>query len=60
MVGLEITDDDIAAMDLSDSYQISEHICKTCKVLGWTTHGHTGEDIPLWAYGPKDTVPWTL
>ncbi len=22
-------------------------------VIGWTTGGHTGGDVPLWAYGPK-------
>jgi alkaline phosphatase len=55
--GLEITDDDIAAMDLTDSYSISEYISKAYTIFGWTTHGHTGEDVPLWAYGPKDMVP---
>jgi alkaline phosphatase len=55
--GLDITEEDIVAMDLSDSYSISEYISKTYTVFGWTTHGHTGEDVPLWAYGPKNCAP---
>jgi alkaline phosphatase len=23
---------------------------------GWTTHGHTAEDVPLWSYGPGRPV----
>jgi alkaline phosphatase len=55
--GLSITDEDIDTMDLTDSYSISEYISETYTVFGWTTHGHTGDDVPLWAYGPKDTIP---
>jgi alkaline phosphatase len=55
--GLDITDADIAAMDLTDSNSISEYISKTYTVFGWTTDGHNGEDVPLWAYAPKDAVP---
>jgi alkaline phosphatase len=38
------------------SYSISEVISKNYTVLGWTSHGHTGEDVPLWAYGPNRPV----
>jgi alkaline phosphatase len=55
--GLDITDFDIAAMNLADSYAISEYISKAYTAFGWTTHGHVGDDVPLWAYGPKDTAP---
>jgi alkaline phosphatase len=55
--GLDITDDDIAAMDLTDSYSISEYISKTYTAFGWTTHGHVGGDVPLWAYGPTNSAP---
>jgi alkaline phosphatase len=29
-----------------------EVICPKHTLLGWTTHGHTGGDVPLHAYGP--------
>jgi len=38
------------------NYSISEVISKNYTVLGWTSHGHTGEDVPLWAYGPDRPV----
>lgn len=25
-------------------------------VFGWTTHGHTGEDVALWSYGPMAPI----
>jgi alkaline phosphatase len=37
-------------------YAISEYVCAKYTVFGWTTHGHTGDDVPLWAWGPK-TIP---
>jgi alkaline phosphatase len=61
--GLELTDEDANTI-LSfpprkgrfDSYPISEYISKQYTVFGWTTHGHTGEDVPLWSYGPNRPV----
>jgi alkaline phosphatase len=60
--GISVTDQDIATMrpDFSkpwDAYSISEYISEKYTVFGWTTHGHCGDDVPLWAYGPKGTVP---
>jgi alkaline phosphatase len=40
---------------VSIDYAISEYVCMKYTVFGWTTHGHTGEDVPLWAWGPKTT-----
>jgi alkaline phosphatase len=37
---------------LSLDYAISEVISRKYTVIGWTTHGHSGDDVPLWAYGP--------
>jgi alkaline phosphatase len=54
---LNITDADIAAMDLTDYYSISEYISKTYTAFGWTTHGHDGSDVPLWAYSPTGNTP---
>jgi alkaline phosphatase len=60
--GVRPTDDEIEEMgiDLSngiqsreiDGYAISRIFSKYYTYLGWTTHGHTGEDVPLWTYGP--------
>ncbi len=33
-------------------YALGEVICAHYTHLGWTTHGHTGGDVPLFAYGP--------
>ena len=37
-------------------YPIAEYVSKYLTTYGWTTHGHTGEDVPLWAYGPRVPV----
>jgi alkaline phosphatase len=42
---------------VSIDYAISEYVSTKYTVFGWTTHGHTGEDVPLWAWGPKDSAP---
>jgi len=31
---------------------LSDAFSRHHTVLGWTTHGHTGEDVPLWTFGP--------
>lgn len=33
-------------------YGVGEIFCRAYTVVGWTTHGHTGGDVPLFAYGP--------
>ena len=38
------------------SNALGEVISKYHTVFGWTTHGHTAEDVPLWAYGPNRPV----
>ncbi|MDQ1281281.1 MAG: alkaline phosphatase [Thermoproteota archaeon] len=65
---IALTDDDVTAINallvdtperpkVSLEYAISEIVCKKYTVFGWTTHGHTGDDVPLWAWGPKDSTP---
>jgi alkaline phosphatase len=57
--GIDATDNDISEIldfygngkGLSLDYAISEVISRNHTVIGWTTHGHSGEDVPLWAYG---------
>jgi alkaline phosphatase len=62
--GIDVTDKDVndiallmkpaneGGKALSLSYAISEAISRNHTVIGWTTHGHDGSDVPLWAYGP--------
>ena len=33
-------------------YAIGEVVCPGYTNVGWTTHGHTGGDVPLFAFGP--------
>jgi alkaline phosphatase len=33
-------------------HALSEVFSRNHTVLGWTAHSHTGEDVPLWAFGP--------
>jgi alkaline phosphatase len=60
--GIETTEQDNreipALMDkgLSVSDAISEVISKNHTVFGWTTHGHTGDDVPMWSFGPNRPV----
>ncbi|MGD9310014.1 MAG: alkaline phosphatase, partial [Desulfosarcina sp.] len=34
------------------SYALARIISKNYTAIGWTSHGHNAEDVPLWAYGP--------
>jgi len=36
----------------SISYALARVISKNHTSIGWTSHGHNAEDVPLWAYGP--------
>jgi alkaline phosphatase len=36
----------------SPHYAFGEVLCPAYTVVGWTTHGHTGGDVPLHAFGP--------
>ena len=42
--------------NLGNSYAVSEFLSKSLTIYGWTTHDHTGEDAPLWSYGPAIPV----
>lgn len=56
--GIDASDEDVAEIlalknnGTSLDYAISDVISRNHTVIGWTTHGHCGEDVPLWAYGP--------
>jgi alkaline phosphatase len=56
--GLDITPADADAIlklyngGMSLDWALGEYISAHYTLFGWTTHGHTGEDVPLWCYGP--------
>lgn len=60
--GIKITKDDYREIKkLVDkgvylNHAIGEVISKNYTLIGWTSHNHTGEDVPLWAYGPNRPI----
>ncbi|MDY6903737.1 MAG: alkaline phosphatase [Thermodesulfobacteriota bacterium] len=53
---LDITQDDVDEIremepSLGLNYALARVISKNYTVIGWTTHGHNGETVPLWVYG---------
>ncbi|MBU1041227.1 MAG: alkaline phosphatase [Proteobacteria bacterium] len=57
--GMEISPEEarkviaVAAARKEDPYYaLGEVLCPEHTQLGWTTHGHTGGDVPLFAFGP--------
>ncbi len=57
--GLKPTDEEAARIiALARTYgnnphnALAEILCRQHTCLGWTTHGHTGGDVPLFAFGP--------
>lgn len=58
-IDLQLTDDEIksvkdaaATKDLTKTDNAIEAIFNTRSNSGWTTGGHTGEDVPVYAFGP--------
>lgn len=41
---------------LGFGYSIAKIVSERYTLLGWTSHGHTGEDVPYWSYGPNAPV----
>jgi alkaline phosphatase len=57
--GINATDDDVTEiLELYNNegypldYALSKVISQNYTVIGWTTNGHDGSDVPLWDYGP--------
>ena len=55
---LDITEDEAqdilnyqAAAGVSFDYALSHVISMYYTLIGWTTHGHTGETVPFWVHG---------
>ncbi len=60
--GIDLTADDVAAIldyeaaGLSLDYALSRVVSERYTVIGWTTHGHNGGDVPLYTFGPNRPV----
>ncbi|WP_084245046.1 alkaline phosphatase [Planomicrobium okeanokoites] len=59
-IDLELTDEEISAVKVAaetENYgsidNAIEEIFNKRSYTGWTTGGHTGEDVPVYAYGPS-------
>ncbi|XKE96429.1 alkaline phosphatase [Metaplanococcus flavidus] len=59
-IDLELTDEEISAVKVAaetENYgsidNAIEEIFNRRSYTGWTTGGHTGEDVPVYAYGPS-------
>lgn len=55
--GIDLTDSDCEEiLELEPSvglaYALSRVVSKNHTIIGWTTHQHNAETVPLWAYGP--------
>lgn len=55
--GITLSDDDTAAIlaeaqKVGLGYALGKVVSARHTVIGWSTHGHTGTDTPLWAFGP--------
>ena len=35
------------------AYALGEVISRNHLIVGWTSHGHCGGDVPIWSYGPR-------
>lgn len=36
---------------ISLNYALARRVSEEYTIAGWTSHGHTGEDVPMWVYG---------
>ena len=59
--GLAITQDDVDeirgyALSGSLNYGLAAVLSKNYTVIGWTTHGHNGETVPVWVHGAAAPV----
>lgn len=53
-MGIELTDSEVAQVVSTGKFStLQDIINNNHTVIGWTTYGHIGDDVPLWAYGPK-------
>lgn len=53
---ITLTDADITEIlawphSTSFNYKLASVVSKKYTTIGWTTHGHNGEDVPIWSFG---------
>lgn len=58
---MQLTDDDVTQIralekNVGLSYALARVVSRNYTVIGWTTHGHTGETVPLWMMGQSAPV----
>jgi alkaline phosphatase len=58
---LDITQDDINEIRALEpsvglSYALARVLSKNYTVIGWTTHGHNGETVPVWIHGGEAPI----
>jgi alkaline phosphatase len=68
--GITLTSADVAeiqALQAGDAgsfnYALARYVSKKYTGIGWTSHGHNGEDVPLWTWGagrPVGTIDNTV
>lgn len=56
--GIDLTQEDLNEINENKynqglSYTLARVVSKNHTVIGWTTHGHTGETVPLWMSGKQ-------
>jgi len=55
--GIELSGEDMDEImadmpKVGPSYAVAKVVSKNHTIIGWTTHQHNAETVPLWAYGP--------
>lgn len=56
-LGIDLTDAELNDIANSGDFEtLVNTINHNYTIIGWTTWGHTGEDIPIWIYGPSDLI----
>lgn len=55
--GIDLTETDMIEImaempNVGPSYAVAKVVSKNYTIIGWTTHAHNAETVPLWAYGP--------
>lgn len=52
-MGIDLTQTEINEIVSSGKFETLKNVINNKHtIIGWTTAGHCGEDVPLWAYGP--------
>lgn len=63
--GISLSDADVNEIlawphSTSFNYRLASVVSKNHTVIGWSTHGHTGEDVPIWTFNGGTSVVGTI